>query len=88
MSSQVGQGAVCVAIIGKSKLLRFCCCDKLQQSRIRLDDDNDIGDDDDDKDGFDVCLCVFIVATLQRGLDQICHAVSRVARLPGSFCSG
>ena len=77
-----------MAIIGKSKLLRFCCCDKLQQSRIRLDDDNDIGDDDDDNDGFDVCLCVFIVATLQRGLDQICHAVSRVARLPGSFCSG
>ena len=77
-----------MAIIGKSKLLRFCCCDKLQQSMIRLDDDNDIGDDDDDNDGFDVCLCVFIVATLQRGLDQICHAVSRVARLPGSFCSG
>ena len=77
-----------MAIIGKSKLLRFCCCDKLQQSMIRLDDDNDIGNDDDDEDGFDVCLCVFIVATLQRGLDQICHAVSRVARLPGSFCSG
>ena len=88
MSSQVGQGAVCVAIIGKSKLLRFCCCDKLQQSRIRLDDDNDIRDDDDDKYGFDVCLCVFIVATLQRGLYQVGHAVSRVARLPGSFCSG
>ena len=55
----------------------------------RLDDDNDIGDDDDDdeNDGFDVCLCVFIVVTLQRGLDQVGHPVSRVARLPGSFCS-
>ena len=76
-----------MAIIGKSQLLRFCCFDKLQQSMIRLDDANDIGDDDDDKDGFDVCLRVFIVATLQRCLDQVCHAVSRVARLPGSFCS-
>ena len=31
MSSQVCQGAVCVAIIGRSQSLRFCCFGKLQQ---------------------------------------------------------
>ena len=71
---------MCGAIIVRSQLLQFCCFG------------HDIGvDDDDDNDGFDVCLCVLIFVTLQRGFDQVCHAVRRVARLPvtagGPFCS-